>query len=283
MRPRGGVFGASIAPSLSAANSAAGGAWHLREAEQLSRAATWPGKLGSPTQLANLQLWLDASDSSTLYDSTTSGARVAAGGTVARWEDKSGNGNHCVEATNKPTRVASQINGLDVVRFNGTSTFLKGSTTPGTGNVRTVFAVGKSSSNVGGELLQLGEPPGYVGGAFLLRQIVYQGTYIIGGDLWTNNLSLASAVTFTSPFLASVVEQSNSSVSYYHNGTSVAVSGALNSFNMAAGYYVGKAFIGSNVGFWPGDVCEIVIYNSALSSGDRISVQNYLNAKWKLF
>lgn len=32
--------------------------------------------------------------------------------------------------------------------------------------------------------------------------------------------------------------------------------------------------------FWDGDICEIIIYNSALSDANRTLVENYLLAKW---
>lgn len=45
MRPRGGYIGFNRVPAASTANSAASGAWTLREAEALKRAGTWPRTL----------------------------------------------------------------------------------------------------------------------------------------------------------------------------------------------------------------------------------------------
>ena len=45
MRPRGGIIGATIAPSTTAAS----GVWHVREAEAFSRAGAWPAMPGAPT------------------------------------------------------------------------------------------------------------------------------------------------------------------------------------------------------------------------------------------
>ena len=93
MRPRGGIIGATAQPAGSAINSAASGVWTLREAEALKRAGTWPS-LAPGGVGAGLQLWLDASDATTLYGATTGGSLVASDGGVARWEDKSGNSRH---------------------------------------------------------------------------------------------------------------------------------------------------------------------------------------------
>lgn len=71
-------------------------------------------------------LWLDASDSSTLFDATTGGSLPANGGDVKRWEDKSGNARHATQGTagKFPTRVVAGKNGKDVLNFDGTDDFM---------------------------------------------------------------------------------------------------------------------------------------------------------------
>ena len=73
----------------------------------------------SPTQLIGLNpsVWLDASDSNTLYDATTGRNLVAADGAVKRWEDKSGNANHAVRNTadGGGARKIARQNGLDAI------------------------------------------------------------------------------------------------------------------------------------------------------------------------
>ena len=60
-----------------------------------------------------LKLWLDASDSSTITESS---------GAVSQWSDKSGNSNHVVQSTadNKPKTSISSLNGLNTLSFDGT-------------------------------------------------------------------------------------------------------------------------------------------------------------------
>jgi len=68
-------------------------------------------------------LWLDASDSSTLFDATSGGSLVAADGGVARIEDKSGNFRHFTQSssTSRPLRRVSVQNGRDAVEFDGSN------------------------------------------------------------------------------------------------------------------------------------------------------------------
>ena len=280
MRPRGGIIGATVQPAASAVNSAASGVWTLREAEALKRAGTWPTYLESPTQIAGLQLWLDAADGSTLFDATAGGSLVAVDGTVKRWQDKSGNQRHCTEFGSGPQRKAAQINGRGVVRFNGTNTQLSGTSTPGGGNARTTFVVAKANTSSGGELLQLGA--NLLGGAgFLHRAGHFSGNTLIGGDLYTNNLIISGTeLPVTSAFVGCIVQASRSSFQYFHNAASYSVTGTLNSFSMNEGYFVGALRGSSSFGFYDGDIGEIIVYDAALSSSNRVAVEAYLISKW---
>jgi len=280
MRGRGGFIGANVTPASAAINSAASGVWTVREAEAMRRAGTWPSATEVPAQIAGLQLWLDAADGSTLFDATTGGSIVAANGTVMRWEDKSGNGLHCTESSNGPQRKTAQINGRDIVRFNGTNTQLQGTSTPTTGNARTTFVVAKSNTSAGGEILQIGKDR--TGGAgFLHRALFLSGNTFFGGDLYVNNLTISGAqLPITSAFVGCIVQSSTSSIQYFHNATSYEVTGTLNSFSMNPGYLIGKARSDKDFGFFNGDICEVIAYGAALSSSNRAAVESYLMTKW---
>lgn len=71
-------------------------------------------------------IWLDAADASTLFDATTGGSLVAADGTIARWNDKSGAGINVIQSSStlRPVRKTAVQNGLDVVRLDGSNDIL---------------------------------------------------------------------------------------------------------------------------------------------------------------
>ena len=74
----------------------------------------------APTDISGLQLWLDASDTSTLYNATAGGSLVTTNGAaVARWADKSGNNRHATQATvnNRPIKNGNSL------YFNGSTSF----------------------------------------------------------------------------------------------------------------------------------------------------------------
>lgn len=60
-----------------------------------------------------LSLWCDAADEDTI---------TASAGAVSKWSDKSGNGNHLVQATGsqQPTTASRTIGGLNALDFDGT-------------------------------------------------------------------------------------------------------------------------------------------------------------------
>ena len=89
----------------------------------------------SPLDVSGLEVWLDASDSSTITESS---------GAVSQWDDKSGSGNHVTQATsdNQPTTNSLTLNGLNVIDFDGVDDRLINSGfTTSLGNTFTIFTV----------------------------------------------------------------------------------------------------------------------------------------------
>jgi hypothetical protein len=85
----------------------------------------------TPANIASdLEFWFDASDTNTLYDSTSGGALVANNGAVARWEDKSGKGRNVTQSNSgdRPTYLTNSINSLPSVSFNNSVLSLAAST-----------------------------------------------------------------------------------------------------------------------------------------------------------
>lgn len=82
---------------------------------------TQPQRYWTPDLIAT-QLWLDAADSSSI---------TLVSGAVSQWNDKSGNGRHVTQGTaaNRPAYPAAVLNGLNVVRFDGSNDKLTRNTT----------------------------------------------------------------------------------------------------------------------------------------------------------
>ena len=82
-----------------------------------------PSSTFTPRSISGLALWLDASDSSTLFQNSDGTVpATASSDPVGYWADKSGNGRHAVQATagSRPTVGSSSTAGKNAVRNNGT-------------------------------------------------------------------------------------------------------------------------------------------------------------------
>jgi hypothetical protein len=289
-RGRGGYIGFNRVPAAAGANSAASGVWTLREAEELKRAGTWPRVFEDPTSVSGLQLWLDASDASTLYDATTGGSLVAADGTVKRWEDKSGNNRHATQSTdaNRPVRKTAVQNGLDVLRFDGSNDFLSIPPLSGLPNAYTFFGVAKRNSSAANFCfagVQAATGESYFPAFARIRSEAL--TYALGANGGNNNPNHTeyditnTPLTSTNAFCC-VQLSSPPQTGMRVNGspltiTAIVSTAAQGSNFTAIGMSGGQ---GGDRRFANADFCEVLYYNSVLSVASIEAVENYLLAKW---
>jgi hypothetical protein len=310
-RPRGGFIGYNAAPAASAVNSAASGAWTLREAEALKRAGTWPIAFVSPTQISGLQLWLDASDSATLFDATSGGSLVAADGTVKRWEDKSGNNQHATEATNGPQRKTAIQGGKDVLRFDGSNDSLsipsstsmfnfmhngdntlfvvyKAGTTANPNAIYFIIGNGISNGSISGQTgfylrwddrgsVPLQDQSGYVVANSGPRYVGVSAADTFPANVFNLQTIVSNPQDSTIDNRATIRRNGGSAVSVNTSDTNAAT--ALPTGNATQDLRIG-ATSGTATWFLNGDIAEVIMYDSALSDANRATVENYLLAKW---
>ena len=215
-------------------------------------------------------LWLDASDSSTLFNATTGGSLPADGQAVARWEDKSGNSRHVIQGTgvSQPLRKTSIQNSKDAIRFDGANDELVVATTI---QPRTVITVQKTSNTA--KVQQT------IFRATALTCLArYETTNIL---VFYDSLYIISAAVSNSTTLITSCVFGNSSANAYSNGSLIGTDASGSWTNLGAGnFYVG-GFSGSE-GF-EGDFFEILVFPTVLSNTDRQAVEAYLNAKWAVY
>ena len=305
MTQPGGYIGFNRVPAASAINSAASGIWTLREAEAMRRAGTWPrapifGFGGS------LQLWLDASDASTLYDSTSGGALVAADGAVARWEDKSGNARHATQATsgNRPQRKTGVFNGLDILRFDGSDDFLDSTDflDLSSGQEITIFAAVKSAVTGVSQTIvsKYGKSNAAVSGTadgwgFRLlnsEKIDFFGSIDEGSGVSTRLSDSTVSASGLTVLAVKVAAGSLSGATLYRNSSTVASSATASnaetledtSYAVTVGAlrYTFNTTVNKYLQFFNGDIAEVIVYDSALADSARNAVESYLMSKWAI-
>jgi hypothetical protein len=279
-RPRGGYIGFNRVPASGALNSAASGVWTLREAEALRRAGTWPGSFVNPLSISGLQLWLDGADASTLYDATTGGSLVAADGAVARWEDKSGNGRHATQDTsgNRPSRKAAIQNGLDVLRFDGSNDFFSLSAATTTSSYTSFFVFRRTSAGIHSVSLGPATESGNYAAWWFSDNFVYESSRSVI-DFTTHG----SANTSTGAFALVTTRTGTTSIATRRNGSTLAtVTSGAGVTNPASGSWTAVGRGDNAPTTHNGDMCEVILYDSALSDANRALVENYLLAKWAI-
>ena len=226
----------------------------------------------TPASLANLAVWLDASHASSLYDATSGGSLVTSGGTVRRWEDRSGNGRH-VTGSSGPTRSVAAVNGLDALSFS--SSLLRNQSINVSGGSQSLFIVARFASSG----FQIAGGFGSSGsfGALLIESNRSSGSHsaTFGGDGTESQATGGSSSNVTRAFGAVL---GGGTGSLRINGTSV---GTVSSDDVSSSS--GLA-IGSYYGVVPmsGLICEVVYLARTLTAGEISDLQSYFATKWGL-
>lgn len=199
------------------------------------------------------------------------------GDPIRQWTDLSGYSNHATQSTTglKPLGKTGIINGLPVVRFDGSNDYLAGTMTaiPTNGQLTMLVVANLSSfANADGANLYvclgdaIDEFRASTSGAL---QTVFQSTQTAGGNLMT---------TSTTYVLTGLTNNTNQYG--WVNGTLAIgpVAGAHG--NAASKYTLGARDNASTFSrYLTGDLAEVVLYNRALSEPERKRVGRYLGAK----
>ena len=238
-----------------------------------------------PTDIADLALWIDAADASTI---TLDGS-----GNVEQWNDKSGNGRNLTQATvlNRPAYVANIVNGLPVVRTNGTNSLIETALYPATdwygasGDQVTIISLFKKVVDSGRFMFALSQniASGASAQSFLIdRQPPGVGTADMIGKTATDveNLSAAPAIG-TALTMESITWQSPAAYTLRRY-----ISGAATDYTSTAAL---TGVMDANQKFSIGsgaaqavsaDFCEHLIYTRKLLTSEIEQIEAYLLAKW---
>ena len=222
------------------------------------------GSGGDPTTVAGLQLWVDATDASTI---TTSGTQVT------QWDDKSGNGNNITSDLGSPQLGTDSVvfDGNDALtidqpRFSGNeprSVFISLNCDSGS-DVLFAWSFGEFSSNA----------------LFSLRidrdnDALHLFNHGAGG---TNAPS--GSFTIYDQYCVIQVDYNGTDCKIYLNNVELISNTYAYSTSNATGGLLGRGVpTGSSFPFFDGEIRDFVVYNSSLSASDRDTVYNYLASK----
>ena len=226
----------------------------------------------SPTDIAGISLWLDASQIVGLADSNS----------IQAWMDMSGQGNDVSQTTgaDQPTYQTNELNGLPVVRFDGINDTLTRATISTSGNTTIFLVLVTATLGSDSRLIFSSLSSSNVQGEFAFH------TRVDNTVFWSRRETASSAVRdVTSQVLSDTTAYLFSTV--FNSGAYfLSVNGTENTTDTPNNFGTGDATawkVGSGDGtFWNGDMAEIIVYDSALSTGNRQSVESYLATKYNI-
>lgn len=240
----------------------------------------------APLLVANLRLWLDADDSTTVYDAQEGGNLATVGTSVARWEDKSGHGQHAIQSTasNRPTRFAT-LNGRAGMNFALNQWFRGSFVTANTSKTLSAIVVFSMDSTTqdSGRLLSLSasnaaDSASSAGGTAIARNAT-NAKLQSNANGNTTNMPIAD-IAYNTSYIVSAVYNGTNQVLYL-NGASVGTQAHTANFNTAL-YGIGFNSYTSpaSTDRWVGAINEVVLYDTALSAADRTRIEGYMAWKW---
>ncbi len=234
--------------------------------------------------VAGLQLWLKA-DTGTYQDSAKTTPAVSDADVIGAWEDQSGNGNDALQSTtaNKPLLKLAIANSRSVIRFDGTNDFLSVALDLAltAGDDLTIFFVSNPVDDAAtkvilGNQIDSGDRQGLL--------IFHNSDEKID---WTtrrntgDQTSIIASVADTD-FVLGVSQLDGGTQELFKNGVTEGSGVQRNMTGHAATTFIGINRSGGGA-FYDGDIPEILIYDSALSTANRQLVENYLNGKYATF
>lgn len=212
----------------------------------------------TPKSIAGLQLWLDASDSSTV---------TLNGSNVSQWNDKSGNGRNATQGTanNQPTYATAGRNSRNIITFDGTSdSMLTNDYT--IAQPHTLFVVGRRA--VGGA------NQNFTDGGSAGRAAVYWAN--------TDNWGMFGGVALTGP-AGTDTNWHVFAASFNTTSSTLRLDGST----IATGTAGTESYTGLRIGGYNatlallnGSIAEIISYSGSLSAANRSLVERWLGGKW---
>jgi len=218
----------------------------------------------TPLTIPGCQLWLDAADSSTTT-SITSGI----------WTDKSGNSYNTSYVSGGSGFTLGTINGLSAVTFPGGSNKVITTSVPtSTSTGFSIFFIASRSSSSGTNTR-------YIANLTSSLQIyTVSGTNTIASYVGATFPSTSLSISTGVPFILSLTV-SSSTFSQWINGIANSSTGSTVSTSGSTIVIGGSGSYTTDLVF-AGQIGEVIIFNTTLSTTQRQTVEGYLAKKWGL-
>lgn len=224
----------------------------------------------APQTIQGLKLWLDANDSTTLFqDSSATTLATSDGDPVGCWKDKSGNAKNATQTdgTKKPARTNNIQNGKIGITYDGVNDYLQTADLGLTVQPYSYYFVGKFLSLINDrrQIAGLNERG---------NLDINPGINVYAGAGGMINIKTAPTNTFLARIeyngASSLYQENNGTIYTGDAGTGVPNGIYLNTYLPFGVYGNVRQF-------------ELCIYNRLLSASEITKITNYLNTKWGVY
>jgi hypothetical protein len=244
----------------------------------------------NPKNVANLEAWFDAADSSTM--TTVSGA-------VSEWRSKAGATRNLTQGTaaNRPALTANYYNGRSAVSFDGSNDVLFAtglgaiamsplsvfialdseitSATNDRGVMTMHVTSATNSFDNNGGFQFVANSAARTGG----QRAAYEAyARAATGSLEIETTTRSTAQPIGKTVFGIAADGTNGTL--YQNGPAVDLQAASASYTSTTMYFGSLVQSGAPSLYWQGKILEILVYARAVSASERAAITNYLGNKW---
>jgi hypothetical protein len=230
----------------------------------------------APTDISGLKLWLKADQIS-----------GSDGDAVGTWSDQSGNGYNLTQGTaaNKPTLKTNIKNGRSIVRFDGTNDYMDGTTITNIMSTTTLSAY----IVVNVKAYTTNTANGYDNDTIFTEttggnlSLYTRSTGVTGIEVYDGAQKQATKTTVADTwYVIHIRRDSGTTYISVNNGSESSVAAGAASF-IPGNIRFGTNYAAAVADFIQMDLAEVVMYNTAVGSSDRTSLQTYLNGRWAVY
>ena len=222
--------------------------------------------------LNNLVAWFDGADVPTVSFPL---------GVVTQWDDKSGNKFIATQGTltRQPGYIANAVNGLHVLRFDGSADFLVLNADLVTGTTaRTIFVACRATTGSLAAMVTMTQASGAV-----IYNVTSEISVAVGGG-FERVFNEACVDTDTTVFFVVTIQSAATADVEDVLGRLDGV--LMTEKSVSAGAIDTATSSSSRIGrnsqnrYFPGDIGEVIVYGGELSAAEIDTMENYLGVKW---
>jgi hypothetical protein len=234
-----------------------------------------------PRSIGGLRCWLDANDVTTMFENSDGTTAASSGSPVGYWGDKSGSGFHVTQSgstSNKPTLSLGNTKARPAIAFSLNS------------QQNLLYQSNPLASSASGSVMSVvrfisfpaathGAPVTAFGTNVSADHYPFGGSldaYLGFGSTARFTINNSATIPFSATHVSGIISSSNNWRLWANK--SLIDTRTSNTVAWGASPSIGGRDTPS--GFWNGVVCEVLLYNFALSAAQRLAVTDYLMAKW---